>query len=203
MNHRIARSAYLLMTLLMLIAQLSLAQVGVQEHQPARKKFSVVGYNPYPVPCHPVLVKATTIGTKPPEVLTAQVTIQSYSEKPIIAVKLSWNVYKFDVAMQKRSKGGCDGSTPAAEIFLSGTTPLIHLGLLAQNETCHISTNPLVINSPATKTAFVAEPIIKWDEVKSLTSDGTRSSFKDDYGAVIYVSEIHYADGSQWTGAIK
>jgi hypothetical protein len=203
MNHRIGRSALTLMMLLTLTVQLNLGQVGVQEPQPARKKFSVVGYSPHPVPCHPVQVKATTIGTQPPEVLTAQVTIQSYSEKPIIAVKLSWNVYEFDVAMKKRFNGGCDGNTPAAEIFLSGTTPLISLGQLAKNETCHISTNPLVIKSPATKTAFVAEPIIKWDEVKSLTWDGTRGSFKDDYGTLIYVSEIHYADGSQWTGTIK
>jgi hypothetical protein len=191
------------MMLLTLTAQLNVGQVGVQQPQPARKRFSVVGYSPHPGPCHPVQVIASTIGANPPEVLTAQVTIQSYSEKPIIALKLSWNVYKFNVAMKKRFDGNCDGSTPAAEVFLSGTTPLISLGQLAQNETCHISTNPLVIKSPATKTAFVAEPIIKWDEVKSLTSDGTRSSFKDDYGTLIYVSEIHYADGSQWTGTIK
>jgi len=203
MNHRTGRSAFTLMMLLLLTMQLNQAQVGVQESQPARKRFSVVGYSPHPVPCHPVQVIASTIGANPPEVLTAQVTVQSYSEKPIIALKLSWNVYKFNVAVKKRFNVNCDGSTPAVEIFLSGTTPLINLGQLAQNETCHISTNPLVIRSPATKTAFVAEPIIKWDEVKSLTSDGTRSSFKDDYGTLIYVSEIHYADGSQWTGTIK
>src|SRR6185503_810801 len=92
MNHRIRRSAFTAMMLLMLTAQFNFGQVGVQQPQPARKKFSVVGYSPHPVPCHPVQVKATTIGSRPPEVLTAQVTIQSYSDKPIIALKLSWNV---------------------------------------------------------------------------------------------------------------
>jgi len=202
MNHRIGRSAFALIMLLTLTVQLNVGQAGVQEPQPSKKKFTVTGYYPYPVPCHPALVTAVSIGSQPPEVLTAQVTIKSHSAKPIIAVKLSWDVYKWDVAMKKR-KAGCDESTSAAETFLSGTSPLVNLGQLAQNETCHISTNPLVIKSPATKTAFVAEPIIKWDEVKSLTADGKRGSFKDDYAAVIYVSEIHFADGSHWTGAIK
>lgn len=202
MNHRIGRILFALMPLLALTAQLNLAQVEVQEPQPEPKKFTVVGYVPWPVACHPVLVKAVAIGTVPPEVLTPQVTIVSHSAKPVVAVKLRWDVYRFDVAMKKR-RAGCDGITEPAETFLSGTTPLIHLGQLAEKETSHISTAPLFIRSPATKTAFVDRPIIMWDEVKSLTSDGKRGSFKDDYAAIIYVSEVHFADGSQWTGVIK
>jgi hypothetical protein len=202
MNHRIGRSAFTLMMLLMLTSQLNLGQIGAQEAQSSKKRFSVVGYYPWPVACHPVLVRAVSIGAKPPEVLTAQVTIQSFSATPVTAVKLRWNVYRWDVAMKKR-RSGCDGSAEPAETFLSGTTPLIWLGQLAQKETCNISTYPLFIRSPATKTVFVEQPIIAWDQVKPLTFDGTRSTFKDDYAALIYVSEIHFEDGTKWTGEIK
>jgi hypothetical protein len=202
MSHRIGRSAFSLTILLILTAQLNPGQIGVQEAQSPKKKFSVVGYYPSPVACHPVLVKAVSIGAKPPEVLTAQVTIVSFSAKPVTAVKLRWDVYRWDVAMKKR-RSGCDGSSEAAEIFLTGTTPLIQLGQLAQNETCNISTYPLLIASPATKTIFVEQPIIAWSEVKPLTSDGTRNTFKDDYAAVIYVSEIQFEDGTKWIGEIK
>lgn len=202
MNHRLGRSAFTLMILLTLIWQLNLGQIKAQEAQLSKKKFTVVGYYPSPVACHPVQVRAVSIGAQPPEVLTAQVTIMSFSAKPVIAVKLRWDVYRFDLAMKTR-RSGCDGSTGSDEIFLSGTTPLIHLGQLAEKETCNIGTNPLLIKSPATKTVFVERPIIMWDEVKSLTSDGTRNTFKADYAAVIYVSEIHFADGTQWTGEMK
>jgi hypothetical protein len=202
MNHRIGRSAFTLMMLLMLTSQLNLGQIGAQEAQSSKKRFSVMGYYPWPVACHPVLVRAVSIGTKPPEVLTAQVTIQSFSATPITAVKLGWNVYRWDVAMKKR-RSGCDSSPEPAEIFLSGMTPLIWLGQLAQKETCNISTYPLFIKSPATKTVFVEQPIIAWDQVKPLTFDGSRNTFKDDYAALMYVSEIHFEDGTKWTGEIK
>jgi hypothetical protein len=202
MNHRIGRSAFALMMLLTLSLQVNLGQVGVQEPQSPKKRFTVMGYNPWPVPCHPVLVRAVTIGTKPPEVLTAQVTIVSFSAKPVTAVKVAWSAYKFDVAMKKR-KAACDANPEPAETFLSGTTPLVHLAHLADKETYNISTYPLLINKPATKTAFVEQPIIAWDQVKSLTLDGTRNTFKEDYAILVYVSEIHFADGTEWTGGIK
>lgn len=202
MNPRIRRLAFALMMLLTLTLQVNLAQVGVQEDQSSRKQFTALGYYPLPVPCHPVQVRAVSIGNKPPEVLTAQVTIVSFSAKPITAVKLAWNVYGLNVAMKKR-RAACDANPEPAEIFLSGTTPLIQLGRLAQKETCNIGTYPLLINSPATKTAFVEQPIIAWDQVKPLTFDGTRNTFKDNYAALVYVSEIQFEDGTQWTGGIK
>lgn len=202
MNHKIGSLAFALMMLFTLSLQVNLGQVGVQEAQSSKKHFTVLGYYPSPIPCHPVQVRAVSIGNKPPEVLTAQVTIVSFSAKPITAVKLAWSVYRLDVAMKKR-RSACDVYPEPAETFLSGTTPLIHLAQLAQKETCHISTYPLLINSPATKTAFVEQPIIAWDQVKSLTLDGTRNTFKDDYAVLVYVSEIHFEDGTQWTGGIK
>ncbi len=202
MNHKIRTSAFSLMMLLMLTAQLNPGQIGVLEAQSSKKKFSVLGYYPWPVACHPVLVKAVSIGATPPEVLTAQVTLISFSAKQVAAVKLRWDVYRWDLATKKR-RAGCDRGSEAAEIFLSGTTPLIQLGRLAEKETCNISTYPLFINSPATKTVFIDRPIIAWDEVKPLTFDGTRNTFKDDYAALIYVSEIQFEDGTTWTGETK
>jgi len=202
MNHKIGRLAVAQMMLFTLSLQVNLGQMGVQEAQSSKKHFTALGYYPSPVPCHPVQVRAVSIGNKPPEVLTAQVTIVSFSAKPVTAVKLAWNVYRLDVAMKKR-RSACDVNPEPAETFLSGTTPLIHLPQLAQKETCNISTYPLLINSPATKTAFVEQPIIAWDQVKSLTFDGTRNTFKDDYAALVYVSELHFEDGTQWAGGIK
>ena len=202
MNHRLRRSAFTLMMLFTLISQSNPNQIRAQESQSTKKKFSVVGYYPSPVACHPVQVTAVSIGARPPEVLTAQVTIESFSATPVTAVKLGWTVYRWDVAMKKR-RSGCDVSPEPAETFLSGTTPLISLGQLAQQETCNISTYPLLIESPATKTVFVDQPIIAWDQVKPLTFDGTRTTFKDDYAAIMYVSEVHFADGTKWTGEIK
>jgi hypothetical protein len=190
------------MMLLLVTAELGLGQIGDQEVQSSKKKFSVVGYYPGPDSCHPVQVKAVSTGANPPDVLTAQVTVVSFSAKPVAAVKLRWEVYRWHVAMKKR-RSSCDSSSEAGETFLSGTTPLIQLGQLAQKETCNISTYPLFISSPATKTVFVEEPIISWGEVKPLTFDGTRNTFRDDYAAVIYVSEILFEDGTTWTGKIK
>ncbi len=123
MNHKIRTSAFSLMMLLMLTAQLNPGQIGVLEAQSSKKKFSVLGYYPWPVACHPVLVKAVSIGATPPEVLTAQVTLISFSAKQVAAVKLRWDVYRWDLATKKR-RAGCDRGSEAAEIFLSGTTPL-------------------------------------------------------------------------------
>ena len=201
MNHRIGRSAFTLMMLLTLSLQVNLGQVGAQEAQSSKKKITVVSYHG-PAGCHPVEIKAISIGAEPPEVLTAQVTIKSFSATPVTAVKLGWNVYRWNVGIKKRWSG-CDDSPESAETFLSGTTPLIQLGQLAQKETCNISTNPLRIKWPATKTVFVEQPIIAWDQVKPLTLDGTRDTFKDDYAVVMYVSEIYFADGTKWTGEIK
>lgn len=202
MNHRIGRSALVMVMLLTLSLQVNLAQVGGQEAQSSSKHFTVVGYHHWPAPCHPVEVRNISIGTKPPEVLTPQVTIESFSPKPVTAVKLTWSVYKMSVGLAKR-RSDCDGSPEPAEIFLSGTTPLIQLGELAQKETCNISTYPLLVNNPTTKIVYVVQPIIAWDEVKSLTFNGTRNTFKDDYVLMMYVSEIHFADGTKWTGEIK
>jgi hypothetical protein len=165
-----------------------------------KKRFTVRPYKGA-VPCHPVEVKAVSLGTEPPEVVTAQVNIESFSVKAVTAVKLAWNVYRMNAGLRKGSSG-CEENPRAAESFLSGSTPLIQVQLL-EKETVNIGINPMPYKYPATKTVFVDQPIIGWDAVKSLTSDGTRDTFKEDYALVMYISEIHFADGTKWTGEIK
>jgi hypothetical protein len=202
MNHRIAGSAFTLVMLLTLSLQAGLGQ-GVfrgADGEPTKKRFTVVPYKG-PTPCHPVEVKAASIGTEPPEIVTAQVNIESFSTKPVTAVKLAWNVYRMNPGLRKRVSG-CEDNPRAAESFLSGSTPLIQVQLL-EKETVNIGINPMPYKYPATKTVFVDQPIVAWDAVKSLTTDGTRDTFKEDYALVMYISEIHFADGTKWTGEIK
>jgi hypothetical protein len=205
MNQRSRILAFLLLLTSVLTAQLSFEHVEAQAVQAPRKRFAVQGYYTWPTPCHPVMVNSTTIGANPPEILTAQASIVSFSAKPVVAVRLKWNVYRYDVAMKKRKGGdGCEPSAEKAEIFLSGTTPLIMIGKLLEKEVCTIGPNPLAIVPPRhePKVVFIDRPIIMWDEVKSLTVDGTRNTFKDNYAAVVFVSEIQFDDGSTWTGDI-
>jgi hypothetical protein len=84
----------------------------------------------------------------------------------------------------------CDAPPPSAEVFLSGTTPLIQLGELGPKETSNIAINPLPLPMSATKTVFVDRAIISVDDIKSLTVDK--------YTAVVFVSEIHYGDSTTW-----
>jgi hypothetical protein len=158
-------------------------------------------YHP-PAGCYPVEVKFVFLGGQPQHVLLAQVTIESFSAKPVSAVKLGWNVYKRDVG-NRISLSPCDVTSDAAEVLLSGISPLIEVGALLQNETVNIGTNPLKIPMPATKTFFVDQPLIVWDEVKSLTDDGTPKTLKDDYIFLLYVSEITFNDGTKWEGKVK
>jgi hypothetical protein len=193
-------SSLLLMTL---ATQLNLGQVGAQETQIAKKKFTVIGYYTAPTRCHPVMVTSVSIGANPAEVLTSQAGIESFSAKPITAVKLKWEIYRMDVAMKKR-RAGCEGTGEPAEVFLSGETPLIPVGRLAEKEICNIiSPYPSITPPKVTRTVMVERAIIMWDEVKSLTTDGTRNTFKDNYAALVFVSEVHFEDGTTWTGEIK
>jgi hypothetical protein len=145
--------------------------------------------------CYPVEVRGIALSGDPPEVLLAQATVENRSEKTVTAVKLGWKVHK-----SIRGKVPRDllcGVPPEGKVFLSGNTPLISLGQLAPNETCHIGPNPLVYKGPATHTVFIDYPILTADDVKSLPLDETRKA--DKYDIALYVAEIHYADGSTWT----
>lgn len=202
MTYRSKRSTVLLTMVIMFIVQLDVALSAVGSDQSSNKKFTAIGHYTGPGGCHPVQVTAASVGSRPPEVLTGQVTITSFSDKPVAAIKLTWEVYRWDVAMKKR-RSNCDVGSEGVETVLSGSTDIIQLGQFARNETCNISTYPLLIDNPATKTVFIDQPIIAWDQVKPLTLDGTRRTFKEDFAAVIYVSEIQFADGSRWTGTLK
>jgi hypothetical protein len=147
-------------------------------------------------------VKVVSIGAQPPEVLTSQVVIESFSDKPVAGVKLRWDVYSWDVG-RKKAQSSCDATPEAADIYLSGTTPLVRVGSLAKGEVYNITSNPRATFPLATKTIVVDRPIIAWDEVKHLTLDGTRATFTGHYAAVIYVSEVQFEDGTRWEGEVK
>jgi len=203
MNYRASNACFVLLLLVTLSLRSNSEQVLAQESQLSSKgNFTVVSYYHARTGCHPVAVLSVSIGAQPPEVLTSQVAIKGISDKPVTALKLRWEVYDRKVGL-KKAKAPCDATPEAADIYLSGTTPLIQLGRLAKGEIYNISTNPLRINLPAAKTIFVEQPLIAWDEVKPLTVDGTRGTFKGDYAAVLYVSEVHFEDGTTWEGIVK
>ena len=144
--------------------------------------------------CYPVEVSGIALRGYPLEVILAQATVENRSEKTVTAVKLGWRVHGF-------TKGPTPdylrcGVPPESKVFLSGNTQLISLGQLAPNETCHIGPNPLVSKSPATHIVFIDYPILDADDVKSLPIDESRKA--DKYAIALYVSEIHYADGTTW-----
>lgn len=178
MNRQTARIAFALKLFLCFAFQTSPGQqVAPEVPKVPKKSIAFVPYYHPRVACHPVEVKIVSLGGQPQHVLLAQVTIESFSGKPVSAVKLGWNVYKRNVGVRK-SLSPCDVTSDLAELLLSGVSPLIELGALLQNETVNIGTNPLKIPMPATKTSFVDQPLIVWDQVKSLTDDGTPKTSK-------------------------
>src|SRR5215204_3726428 len=208
MHYRAVNAALALLILITLSSQSNSGRIQAQENPPTSKRgfFTVRPYyhsRNYPrAGCHPVEVRVVSIGAQPPEVLTAQVVIESFSDKPVAAVKLRWDVYSRD-AGRKKARASCDATPEAADIYLSGTTPLIQVGHLAKGEVYNITSNPRATFPLATKTIIVDRPIIAWDEVKGLTLDGTRATFKGDYAAIIYVTEVQFEDGTRWEGEVK
>ena len=203
MNRQTARIAFALTLLLTFAFQTNLGQpVAPEGAKVPNKSIAFVPYYHPGAACHPVEVKVVSLGGQPQHVLLAQVTIESFSGTPVNAVKLGWNVYKRDVG-DRKSLSPCDVTSDAAEVLVSGISPLIELGALLQNETVNIGTNPMKIPMPATKTFFVDQPLIVWDQVKSLTDDGTPKTLKDDYTVLLYVSEVNFTDGTKWEGKVR
>ena len=202
MKYRAAIFLFAILVILAFSLQTDFAQGVTRPTESSPKKFSVVPYL-RDENCNPVEVKAVSNGARPPEVFTALVTIKSFSDKPVKAVKLRWDVYDWGIGNRKRT-AACDAAPEPAEIHLSGTTPLIEVGQLLKGEVYNISSNP-EMTSPfhASKTIMVERPIIAWDELKSLTTDGTRETFKDDYLGLMYVVEIQFSDGTRWEAVKK
>lgn len=155
------------------------------EFQPIIKK-----YGELPV----AIVMGIALSGYPLEVLLAQATVENRSDKTVTAVKLAWKVHGFTKGIVPHDL--LCGVPSEGKVFLSGNTPLISLGQLAPTETCHIGQKPLVGKAPATHTVFIDYPILSADDVKSLPVDETRRA--DKYAIALYVSEIHYADGTTW-----
>ena len=208
MNYRTANGALVILVLISFSSQANSGRIFLQENPQTPKKgfFGVLPYyhsrNHPRIGCHPVEVRAASIGAFPPEVLTSQVVIESFSEKPVTGVKLRWDVYDRAVA-RKKTLSSCDATPEPANVYLSGTTPLIQLGNFANREIYNITSIRGMTYPLATNTIILDRPIIGWDEVKGLTLDGTRATFKGDYAAVIYVSEVQFEDGMRWEGTVK
>ena len=185
--------------MLLMVTALSFAQTPPQT---PGKHFAIVGFYQSQASCHPVEVKAVSSGFRPPDVtVTSLVVVESFSSRPVTALKLSWMFFGWDEGLRRRREP-CE---PLAEskAVLSGTGPLIQVGELLEKETCTITSGqPAVSGPPTTKTILIDQPIIVWDDVKSLTLDGTLDTLKDNYAGIIYVSELHFADGTVWYGKI-
>lgn len=160
---------------------------GQESSLSVRQRFSVV---PAYRRCEPAEVKFVSMGRQPREAVLAQVTIENRSDKVITAVKVGWRVYAAQEGI-KISLSSCAAPPPSAEVFLSGTTPLIPLDALGPKETSHIAIDPLPVPVPADKTVFIDRAIISVDDLKSLNGNK--------YTAVVFVSEIQYADGTRWS----
>lgn len=139
--------------------------------------------------CEPAEVKVVSFGRQPRETILAQVTIENRSDKVITAVKLGWRVYDEHEGI-RISTSPCAAPTNTAEVFLSGTTPLIQLEALRPKETSQIGIDPLPLPGSATKTVFVDRAFISVDDLKSLAVKK--------YTVVVFVSEISYDDGTSW-----
>jgi hypothetical protein len=204
MKHRRATFLLALLAISVLSLQMAFAQGLTQQTGiSSQKKFSIAPHL-RTAGCHPVEVRAISMGAVQPEVLTSLVAIKSFSDKPVTAIKVRWDIYKWDVGTQKQ-KASCHAAAEPSEIFLSGTTPLIELGRLVKGEIYNISSDPLRVNPPfpAHKVIFVELPIIAWDQLKSLSIDGSRGNLKDDYLGIVYVAEIHFEDGTRWEAETK
>jgi len=157
-----------------------------------RQRFTIVPANQR---CQPASLKYVSFGRQPADALVAQVTVENRSDKTLTAVKLGWKVYD-EVNGTKMQIGFCDAQPPDAEILLSGSTQLIQLEALALKETANVSIDPLVIPTPATKTIFIEHPLLTANDVKSLPLTDPTPVIK--YAVVMFVLEIHYADGTTW-----
>jgi hypothetical protein len=197
MNAKNPRTLVAVLIIFTLAFHLSLIQdlKAQQNHPSVRQRFIIV---PAVQRCQPAEVKSISLGNQPLDALLAQVTVENHSDKVIIEVKLGWKVYDYSQGT-RTSLSYCDAKPVSAEVFLAGTTPLIQLESLKPKETSNISTRPLVVPTPATKTVFVDHPLLTADDVKSLPLDDPTPKIK--YAVVMYVSEVHYDDATTWEAA--
>jgi hypothetical protein len=146
--------------------------------------------------CRPAEVKTVSFGRQPREALLAQVKVESHSSETITAIKLGWKIYDHQEGSKIQSSA-CDAPPISAEVLLSGTTPLIQVDLLAPKEASTISINPTVLPAKAEKTVFVDRPFITADDVKPLTDRATQAT-QNQYLILVFVSEVHFNDGTTW-----
>jgi hypothetical protein len=180
--------------LALMVCEVDNRSVAAQDEQQLRSIRQAFVVMPAYHGCSPVEVKGIYLTGLPLEVVLGQATVENRSAKVITAVKLGWKVHLFPKGAIQDFQCGIPSPD---RTLLAGGTPLISLGTLEPNETCHIGPNPLISKLPASKTVFVDFPIIAARQLTSLPVDNVSKVAK--YAVALYVSEIHYVDGTIWS----
>jgi len=204
MNFQIKRATLVLFAFLTLVAQSSMGQEPARDasKQP-QNGITILAYARPPNSHDPVEVKMVSTGSEPKGSVIPLATIESFSAKPIAAVRLGWNAYRKREGIKKALLRPL-AAGENAEVFASGITPLITIGSLAEKEVCEISADSLRRHTAgAAKTVLVNQAIVSMDDIKSLRGAPMVHVFNVDYAIVVYVSEVHFADGTEWKGTIK
>lgn len=152
----------------------------------------------YPQHCFPAEVRAISSSPNHPSIFIFELSIKSYSRKPIKAIVLGWYVYD-DKTTRKLWNVACGDKPIEEKPILSGRTQLIELGRMFENQTFNVGTAPRIMRlHPADMTLFTPSPLITISDLSSLSRDGTREGLRDFYGMFIAVREVYFEDGTKW-----
>jgi hypothetical protein len=150
-------------------------------------------------PCDPAQVRMFSLGLQPVDAVLAQVAVENRSQKTITAVKLRWHVYD-ERNGHNLSLASCTVDFPIPQSLLTGTTEAIQLPALNPRHTYTIGINQLPVPSTQNDAVFVNRPFVTVDDLRSLITNTEGPAVK--YALVIFVAEIQYKDGTNWTGGI-
>jgi hypothetical protein len=204
MNFQVKRATLALLVFLTLFAQSSIGQELARDASKQPRNGITILVYARPQDSHdPIEVKMVSNSSAPKGSVIVLATIESFSAKPVAAVRLGWNAYKESEGMKKALLRPLAAGEDA-EVFASGTTPLIPVEVLAEKEICEITADSSRRQTAgATKTVLVNQAIVSMDNIKSLRGEPMVHVFNDDYAIVVYVSEIRFVDGTEWKGTIK
>ncbi len=204
MNIRALRIAFVSLALLVFVSQpgavSGLAQDARQATpppKPERAKWVAPVAHASSPECSPAGIASHGSPIYPPEEFISNVFIQNYSSKPVTAVRMSWKV--FDAENWQKQKSGKCAPAPEAEFLLSGNTPLVEFGgPLRKGEKCYVGRHPRILGYPPALSVSIDWMIVGTGQLTPLMEDASERRFKDDYLLLLYVSEVHFSDGTRW-----
>lgn len=196
-----ARLTLLCVAALTLISPASAQRRRAQRNLlPAMEAVTAIPYYPSEGSCGPVQVWSINFyGKQPPEVVVPGITLKSLSSKPVVAVRVGWNVFDNDTARIRRILTRCDALLNSHKPLLSGTIPVIKLEPFYKDQTYLLS--PVLLRDtfdPPDKSRQLEHPLVTVSDIKSLVASGTSNKFKDRYNIVVFVAEVYYQDGTKW-----